>query len=380
MLFNLMKISNKIIFENRSGANTSWFHPRATLINGEELFMTLQSIEGSDFYGPLHFTVSHDYGTSWSIPQIVPGMGRISIDKDFEEGICDAVPAFHAPTNTVLAIGHNVYYHNDKLFDSLADFSVPSASPTRRLQRYPVYSVMDRNYNWCTIRKSIEMPSADLMSIYSCGSSQRLFVEKDKLLIPLTFGYWGQRDRMFQSILTQYDGKTISFFKQGNILRLPQGRGLLEPSLCFYGDRYLVTLRTEDGFGYFAESADGLEWENLRRWQFDNGEYLKMLSTQQHWLVHKDNLFLVYNRKTSTNHSIFRWRAPLFIAEINTVQMKIVKSTERILFPMLIEGNNAAGMGNFHPLAISRDLSIVTVGEERSFDNYNGNTIIAFIS
>lgn len=69
-----MNISSKIIWSNRSGDQISWFHPRACVTdNPGHIFMTLQRIGGSDFYGPLHQSVSFDGGHSWSNPEPVPG-------------------------------------------------------------------------------------------------------------------------------------------------------------------------------------------------------------------------------------------------------------------------------------------------------------------
>ena len=104
-----MNISSKIIWSNRSGDQISWFHPRACVTdNPGHIFMTLQRIGGSDFYGPLHQSVSFDGGHSWSNPEPVPGCQWKPLGNGIHEGICDVVPEYHAPTRTILAIGHNV--------------------------------------------------------------------------------------------------------------------------------------------------------------------------------------------------------------------------------------------------------------------------------
>jgi hypothetical protein len=53
-----------------------------------------------------------------------------------------------------------------------------------------------------------------------------------------------------------------------------------------------MTIRAEDGRGYVAASAGGLQWAPLRAWCWDDGESLVLSTTQQRWLTHSDGLFL----------------------------------------------------------------------------------------
>ncbi len=47
--------------------------------------------------------------------QPVPALGRVKRDDGWDEGVCDVVPEFHAPTGTVLALGHSVCYRGPRL-------------------------------------------------------------------------------------------------------------------------------------------------------------------------------------------------------------------------------------------------------------------------
>lgn len=59
-----------------------------------------------------------------------------------------------------------------------------------------------------------------------------------------------------------------------------------------------------------VRSADGLKWDEPAPWTFDDGEPLVMSTTQQHWLSHSEQLYLVYTRKTEHNEKVFRWSRP----------------------------------------------------------------------
>ena len=369
----MLKIASKILWENRSGKNVSWFQPRACSCGGGEMLMTLQSISGSDYYGPLHQSFSHDAGNTWSRPEPIPGFEWKTAAEGISEGICDVVPEYHAPSGTVLAIGHNVYYRDGKLFDSLGDWRKPELF----LQRYCVWSVF-RNGVWSAPRR-LAIPGMEKTTIYSCGCSQRIFTGDDLLLIPLTLGLPAIRPRKVTSVLCRFDGREIIFEKTGRMLELPVGRGLLEPSMTRWDGGFLMTLRAEDGCGYHVRSSDGLDWGKPLPWRFDNGERLEMSSTQQHFLHLAGKLYLVYTRNNGENSHFFRWRTPLFLAEVDR-DLELIRDTEQVVFPMLSEGENAAGMGNFQVSPAGPDSALITVGEERGHDHYYGNTLAAFIT
>ena len=160
----------------------------------------------------------------------------------------------------------------------------------------------------------------------------------------------------------------------------PAGRGLLEPSLVRWHSEYFMTIRAEDDRGYVARSADGLKWAKPQPWTFDDGEPLVMSTTQQHWLPHSDRLHLVYTRKTKDNAKVARWRSPLFIAAIDAGPLRLIRATERVVFPMdTNDAAHVARMGNFHPLTVSPLESWVTTGEERPADGWKGDVLLARI-
>lgn len=116
----------------------------------------------------------------------------------------------------------------------------------------------------------------------------------------------------------------------------------------------------------------------LTPWSFDDGNILETSTTQQHFLELGGRLFLIYTRNAGTNSHIWRFRAPLYIAEVND-DFNLVRSSEQIVFPMIPEGDKAAGMGNFHPAKLDERRAIVTAGEERYFQEYHGDTLCAML-
>jgi hypothetical protein len=169
----------------------------------------------------------------------------------------------------------------------------------------------------------------------------------------------------------------------GSELVNTSGRGLLEPSLASLDGRFYLTIRAEDGRGYVSASDDGLRWEPQRAWCWDDGEPLVMSTTQQHWLPHAGRLCLVYTRKAEENVNVMRWRAPLFMAEVDRATLRLIRASERVVLPLIGDGINdpthVARMGNFHTVSATPDESWVTEGEILPADGWRGDTLLARI-
>lgn len=144
-----------------------------------------------------------------------------------------------------------------------------------------------------------------------------------------------------------------------------------------------LTIRAEDERGYVSASDDGLNWQKQQPWSWDDGQTLAMSTTQQRWLVHSDALFLLYTRKDEQNAKVMRWRAPLFVAEVDRQSLRLIRDTEQVVLPLVGDGirdpDHVALMGNFHTVAASPDESWVTVGENRRNDGWKGDTLLARI-
>lgn len=360
------KIDAHSIFQGREKQGPSWFHPRPTLLSGGDqprVLMTLQLISGSDVFGPVHWTESGDLGNTWSRPEPIPGLGRTNIEGGWERGVCDVVPEYHAASDTVLAIGHDVFYKDGVL-----------ARPQRT--RRPVYVVRDSQGEWSSPRH-MEWDRPDISGIFSCGCSQRVNLPEGDVLIPLTFGPVEPVHRSVTSVRCRFDGTELTIVESGSVLVNKSGRGLLEPSLVAYDGEFFMTIRAEDECGYVARSSDGLKWETQQPWCWDDGTPLTMSTTQQHWMTHSDGLFLVYTRKSEENSEVIRFRAPLYMAKVDRKSLRLIRESERVVIPIQddpAQPRRVALLGNFHTLNVTPEESWVTVGENRPYDGYLGDT------
>jgi hypothetical protein len=172
------------------------------------------------------------------------------------------------------------------------------------------------------------------------------------------------------------DGKSVTWF-QARIGRVPSaGRGLLEPSLAFLDGVFYCTIRAENGQGFVTRSQDGLTWEMMRPWCWDDGEPLMLSTTQQRWLPHSDAPWLVYTRRDTSNVSVMRWRAPLFLARVDPRKLCLLRGTERIALPLTGDGVRAAAevehLGNFHTTIVSREESLISAGSVIPAKGYTG--------
>lgn len=364
-------IQRNVIFPGRR-VGTTWFHPRPCMVpaeGGRTVLMTLQSIGGSDVFGPVHWTTSADLGRSWRPPEPITGLGRRDLGGGWEEGTCDVVPQYHAPSRSVLAVGHNVYYKGGVL-----------AQPQRR--RWPVYVVRSPDGRWSEARR-LDWDDPRATAIYTCGCSERLVLDGGDVLVPLSFGTEDRPQRSVTTVRCSFDGRELRIREVGSELANSSGRGLLEPSLALLDGRFYMTIRAEDGHGYVSASDDGLRWDPPRPWCWDDGEPLAMSSTQQHWLIHSERPFLVYTRKAAENVNVMRWRAPLYVAEVDRKALRLIRASERVVLPLIGDGvadpKHVARMGNFHTVAAAPGESWVTVGETRPEDGWSGDTLLARI-
>ena len=369
-----MKIECSVIWDNCDGSGTTWFFPRYCRLGDGSCFMTVQGIEESDYYTPV--CESYFDGEKWSYPQVLDGFGWRLCRENIYEAFGDFVPYYHAPTDTVLMTAINFYYKDGMLYDTLGDFCdtrVPD------LKRYSAWSARNNKGEWSTILEKIKIPGMD-GSIYSCGCSQWVFKGDHDVYIPFSYGFIDRRDRMVCVCRFYYDGKELRFIEKGNTLEFPCNRGLLEPSVIEFGGGFLMTVRTEDGKAYHSRSEDGLHWESLEAWTFDDGNILETESTQQHFLVCGQRIFLVYTRKTDYNTGMLRFRAPLFIAELNE-KLEMIRDSEQIIFEYEDNGEGKSpGFGNFHIVTLDERQAIIGCTEERGYDSFRGKTLLARIT
>ncbi|MFT5369647.1 MAG: hypothetical protein ACI8V2_004625, partial [Candidatus Latescibacterota bacterium] len=135
-------------------------------------------------------------------------------------------------------------------------------------------------------------------------------------------------------------------------------RGLYEPHLVRWKNRFYMTGRAEDKRGHLLISDDGLTWSKPQPWTWDNGEEIAMDQTMTKLLSHPDGLVLAYTRIRDDNTNTFRHRAPLHVAGLDPTTHRLIRNTERIIVP-----DKGMAVGNFWAWPITQDETLIFTAE-----------------
>ena len=342
----------------RSGYDrkTCWVHARPGCIPGDPpaVVVTMHALRltGCDVFYPIHDMRTDDLGRTWTEPT---SQGQAFARRPLHEfgqaeGVSDLMPAWHAASGVLLGTGHTIRYVDDNL--------PPGPTP-----RDTVYSVYDAETRTWGMWKRLETPDPVKFFSEGAGSTQRVDLPGGDILLPTYCMNMDTSQDVFdgQGMSTvmrcAFDGTTLTYIEHGTEMTMPGGRGFTEPSLACAGGRYFLTLRNDDD-GYVAVGADGLHFDRPHRWTFDDGVDLGSYNTQQHWLTHGDDLYLIYTRHGANNDHVFRHRAPLFIAEVDKDRLCVIRETEQILVP-----ERGARLGNFGVTQVGEKEYWVVVSE-----------------
>ncbi len=328
-----------------------WVHARTGVIparDGDSLPTVVTTsqplmITGSDVFYALNSSLSRDLGKTWTPLTPQTGFKRWQIGAQTEETICDFTPAWHPASETLLGTGQTVRYFENK---------VMKVRP-----RFTAYSVYNQRSNTWGKPRTLEMPDEVRFQNCGAGSVQRFDLPNGDILLPVYFKDPNSTQFSVTVCLCHFDGKELTYVQHGSEMTLGVKRGLYEPSLTKFGDRFYLTLRNDD-HGYVTSSVDGLNYTEPQRWTFDDGTDLGNYNTQQHWVTHPSGLFLVYTRKGANNDHVFRHRAPLFIARVDPKALTVIRATEQVLVPQ-----RGARLGNFGVTQISPNETWVVVTE-----------------
>lgn len=341
----------------------SWFQPRPVAIplpgGRMRVVMTIQKALGSDFFSGLSTMRSDDLGKTWSAPRVDPGLGWRPLEGGDNMGICDVTLGWHAPSGKVIGIGHSVRY-TKKGFGGIEH------------KRDTTWISYDPATDQWSPWKILALPEqADNRYFINAVHGQWLVEPNGSMLVPFyalakelatpkwTFAFRGAVARL------KFEGGELSYVESGREILHSVPRGLYEKSLTWFRGRYYMTMRN-DQKAYVTVSDDGLNFEPIRAWTFDDGTELGSYNTQQKWATHSDGLFLVYTRRGANNDHIPRNRAPLFIAQVDPVTLQVIRSTERIAVP-----ERGVDIGNFDATAITADETwITTAGTVKSSPAY----------
>ncbi len=327
---------------------TCWVHPRAGALRTDPptVVLTMQKLllTGSDVFYALNEVRTDDGSRSWSKPlEHTESLGRRTEPDGVIVAACDFTPKLHAKSGKLLGIGHTVRYRGDKVIEN-----------RRRETCFSVYD--DKQRSWSAW---VGLPLPDDAKFFNAGagSVQRVDLENGDILLPIYFR--AEKDKYYRVTVLRcsFDGSTLRFIDQGNEVALADGRGVYEPSLARFGGRFYLTLRN-DNAGYVCTSDDGLHFSEPKKWTWDDGSELGNYNTQQHWVTHGAALHLVYTRKGANNDHVFRHRAPLFMAQVDTDKLTVKRATECILVP-----ERGARLGNFGVVDVNENETWVTVAE-----------------
>lgn len=355
----LLEIRRQVI-KRELNPDYCWFHPRAAAVprttegkspaartGPPRVLITLQKhLKASDHYSGLYTLWSDDLGATWSGPTEIPELGWAPQPDGSVLAVADVTPGYHDPSGKVLAIGCSVYYgrKGEQLHDR------PRFSQT-------AYAVLDPQTGRWSRWAILELPPDEKFNLARNGCGQWLVEPDGRLLIPIYFAPRADVPFGVTVLRCTFDGQKLRYLEHGDELHLPVQRGLCEPSIVRFGQRYFLTLRN-DVKGYVATGTDGLHWQAIRPWTFDDGTELGSYNTQQHWVAHTRGLYLCYTRRGANNDHIVRHRAPLFIARVDPEKLHVLRATEQVLIP-----ERGAMLGNFGAANVGPDEAWVTDAE-----------------
>ncbi len=328
-----------------------WFHPRVAAVSRNnrppDVVMSLQKhLQVSDYYSGLSLMQSSDLGRTWSVPKPRAELAWEEQSDGVTIAVADVTPGWHRPTGNVLLIGARVRY---------SDKGRQLEDQSRAHQT--AYAVYDPQTDQCSRWRVLEMPPDDKFNFARSACAQWLVQPDGTLLLPFYFSGSASEPHSVTVVQCSFDGDELSYVRHGDEIELSVERGLVEPSLAHYRDSYFLTLRN-DLKSYVTRGTDGLHYEPIRPWTFDDEQELGSYNTQQHWLVHSHGLFLAYTRRGADNDHILRHRAPLFLAQVDPAELQIIRQSERIVVP-----ERGATLGNFGAAPIDANESWVTVAE-----------------
>lgn len=332
-----------------------WAHPRAGIIPGfghkgnPRVLMTMNTLDlsGSDVFKGMFGMHTDDLGRSWTEPDHIPSLApRNETINGTEHPVAasDFWPRYHQKTQTLLGTGHTIVY--------TPDWEVKNPRP-----RHTAFSVYNTDKNQWSDWQKLQMPDDEKFRNSGAGCGQRHDEIDGSILLPVYFLPHNQNSRV-TVVRCTFDGQNLQYQEHGNELAIDdQSRGLHEPSLTRFNGDYFLTIRN-DRQGFVTRSRDGLHFDPIRSWKFDDGADLGNYNTQQHWVTHSEGLFLVYTRRGANNDHVFRHRAPLFMAQVDPQKLCVIRETEQVLVP-----ERGARLGNFGVTDINPNETWVTVSE-----------------
>ncbi len=308
------------------------------------LTMSQLDLTGSDVFDGSFCAYSKDHGESWS-ELVKPEMFSRKANNFGGTSCYEIFTKRHRKSDRILGFCSQVNYTPENVVD----------------HEYPrgiALTVLDaKSLTWsepCEI-----MVPDEIRLDFAQMAAQHIELEDGDLLLPLAICKFPEHVSSVYTARVRINGEKAEIVEYGKPLdQVKQPRGLYEPSLIKFKERYFMALRN-DITGYVSISDDGLNYADPVPLCFDNGELLGNYNTQQRWVRNGDDeLYLIYTRRNAENDNVFRHRGPVMIARMDTSTLRVIRDSERILIP-----NRGARMGNFMATEVTPDRSWFTVAE-----------------
>ena len=342
----------------KDGVN--YFHPSVAIMPDGRWILTAQTILGSDFYGEPVYSFSSDQGKSWSPMKVIESCRNRELGGGWVENVADPRPFVFGDHPEVFVFGctsiyssqGNICYQNKP-----TDIELPKVRA--------VCAILHPDGTWT--RQDLKLPIETDDWRTTC--IQCALVSSDEVILPFHFQVgtcmFGERPSLRAGVATaryRITNGTLEFMEMGNILRLDEGRGLIEPSLLKLPDNrgIAMTIRAENGKAYCQVSQDGLHWDGIKAWCWDDGEELTTDTTQQHWVTCGKKVYLVYTRKDESNKNVFRSRAPLYITEADPENATLIRAAEEVVFPITVHNESIGLFGNFHAVQLDENRALIS--------------------
>ncbi|RBP40484.1 hypothetical protein DES53_108191 [Roseimicrobium gellanilyticum] len=346
------RIEHQVLLSGKQGLHFT--QSRTAIIPGNppQVILTTQETElhGAHGYRDMLHVFSADLGRTWKPPVHIENLRRTTLADGYDIVIGDVCPQWHGKMGVVLATGKTFNFRDSKTEDR-----------ARERVSYTVYDPKTQAWSGLNI---VQLPEKDHegkpMLEANAGCHQRFDLENGDILLPIRYRK-DPKTRQYTTIVARcaFDGKTLTYKEHGSELTTVESgsRGLYEPSVTGFGGRYFVTMRS-DKSAFVARSKDGINYEPIVEWKYDDGQVLGSYNTQQHWVTHSDALYLVYTRRGAHNDHVFRHRAPLFIAQVDPEKMCVLRNTEQVLMP-----ETGVDLGNFGVMDLNPQETWVVTSE-----------------
>ncbi|MCP4642436.1 MAG: hypothetical protein GY851_18470 [bacterium] len=356
----IKSIDVEVILNGRTH-NQCWFSPGLAVVPPEtpdgmpEVHIGVLQLTGNDT-GPQHWTHTRDLGGRWTPPMESQNLLGIPRDDHFFEKPFFA-PRYHRASGKLILLGatHFMRDAGSEISYKMEGHDWKRECPLKNTMAYTAWDPEHQDFlPWKPVALPLELDKFH----YVAWPKIDIELDDGTLLCPFYTRVTKDDPHTAAGVMhAELRDDGLHCLALGNLLRVDTHRGLAEPSIVRFQDRFLMTVRHNER-SYVCVSNDGLHYDEPREWLFDDGEPLGNYNTQQHWLAQKDRLYLLYNRRSELGNGVFRHRAPLFIAEVDTEALRVVRDTEQIVFP-----ENGARMGNFNVVNVTENEAWVVTGE-----------------